>query len=632
MWGAAMKNGWFFSHKLKLRGKITAIFTVVTVIGLLAFSLLVVSLIRGEATRQITERVKADLSVGNILLEASYRGEWKVIDGKLYKGNIEINDNVILIDLIQNLTGDACSIYLGDTRITSTLKQSDQRIVGTKAPQGVAEEVLKTGRTYYDTVDISGQKYYGAYMPLKDKKGEILGMLEIAISDVQAKNAVHSGVFVKIFILCGIIILAIIIVSYLFATRMSGRVNQLVTTMGLAEKGDLTRTAEVNTSDEIGDLATSFNRMIANMRHLIEEVIKTGEVVFDTSKELANNAKHATSATKVVAQAMSEMAVSNTQEQNRIQETSEFITQLNESIKNISNGAQAQANSVNETAGIMGTMANSIEEVSGLAHELQAATGQTTDVAHQGKDAVEKTMQEMERIKNSVFETAGRIQALGEQSNQIGQIIQVIDDIAAQTNLLALNAAIEAARAGEHGKGFAVVADEVRKLAERSSKATKEIAELITTIQSGTEKAVQAMQKDTREVEIGFHLAQDASQALDNIISMIDRAAEQIRIISAAAEEMSSNSNLAVNSVESVAEIAAESLASTEEMTLNSERVVMSVQAMFSLSEETAATAHGVSASAEQLTVSSDEVASFANELTDLSEKLKNSISFFKIK
>ncbi|HWI54811.1 MAG TPA: methyl-accepting chemotaxis protein [Desulfobacteria bacterium] len=627
-----METDGFFNLKLKLRGKITGIFTVVTVIGLLAFSVLVVSLIRGEAARQITERVKADLSVGNILLEASYRGEWKVLDGKLYKGNIEINDNVILIDLIQKLTGDACSIYLGDTRITSTLKQGDQRIVGTKAPQGISQEVLQSGRNYYDMIDISGQNYYGAYIPLKDKKGEIVGMFEIAISDEQAQNAVHSGVFVKIFLVCGIIILAIILVSYVFATRISGQVNQLVTTMGMAEQGDLTRVAEVNTTDEIGDLAKSFNRMISNMRRLIDEVIKIGEVVFRTSKELANNAENATVATKQVARAMVEMAVSNTQEQTRIQETSEFINQLNESIRNIGNGAEAQANSVNDTASVMDRMAHSIEEVAALAQELHSATLQTTDVAHQGKQAVQKTMQEMERIKNSVFETAGRIQALGEQSNQIGQIIQVIDDIAGQTNLLALNAAIEAARAGEHGKGFAVVADEVRKLAERSSHATKEIADLITTIQTGTGNAVQAMQKDTTEVEIGFRLAQDASQALENIISMIDRAAEQIKIISTAAEQMSSNSELAVNSVGAVAAITTESLASTEEMTANSEQVVGAIQAIFSLAEQSATTANGVSDSAGHLTVSSEEVASYANELADLSEKLKNSISFFKIK
>lgn len=627
-----MELGGLFNFKLKLRGKITGIFTVVTVIGLLAFSILVVNLIKGEAARQINDKVKSDLAVGNILLEASYRGEWKVVDGKLYKGNIEINDNIILIDLIRKLTGDDSSIYLGDTRISSTLKQGEQRINGTKAPPGIVDDVLKSGKNYYDAIDISGQKYYAAYMPLKDKKGEILGMFEIAISDEQAQNAVHSGVFVKLFVLCGIIILAIIIVSYVFATRISGRVNQLVNTMGLAEHGDLTRMAEVSTTDEIGDLANSFNRMIGNMRRLIDEVLQIGGVVFNTSKELANNAENTTSATKQVALAMSEMAASNIQEQTRIHETSEFIGQLNESIRNISNGAQIQANSVQDTTNVMDRMVQSIEEVAGMAQELQGANNQTTDVAHQGKQAVEKTMQEMERIKNSVFETAGRIKVLGEQSNQIGQIIQVIDDIAGQTNLLALNAAIEAARAGEHGKGFAVVADEVRKLAERSSKATKEIADLITTIQTGTGKAVEAMQNDTTEVEIGFRVAQDASHALENIISMIDKATQQIKIISTAAEQMSSNTDLVVKSVESVAEITTESLASTEEMTSNSEQVVDSIQAIFSLSEQSAATTNGVSSSAGQLTAASEEVASYANELASLSEKLKNSISFFRIK
>jgi len=277
-------------------------------------------------------------------------------------------------------------------------------------------------------------------------------------------------------------------------------------------------------------------------------------------------------------------------------------------------------------------MAGAILEVANMAQELSANTSQTTAVAGKGREAVGKTLEEMELIKNSVFQTAGQVQALGEQSKEIGQIIQVIDDIAEQTNLLALNAAIEAARAGDHGKGFAVVADAVRKLAERSSKATKEIAELIIAIQTGTQSAVKAMQQNTQEVELGSRLANEAFESLAEIISMIDGAAEQIRNISSAAEEMSANSSQAVESVESVAGVTQENLASTEEMTLSSEQVVSSVSTISGLSENSAATAQEVSASAEELTASSEEVAAHSNKLAELSEKLKNSISIFKTK
>ncbi|WP_242653761.1 methyl-accepting chemotaxis protein [Thermincola potens] len=132
---------------------------------------------------------------------------------------------------------------------------------------------------------------------------------------------------------------------------------------------------------------------------------------------------------------------------------------------------------------------------------VKQVSEQNGAVATNGGQAVERTVKGMLQVKDAVFETARKINELGEQSQKIGEIIQVIDDIAEQTNLLALNAAIEAARAGEHGKGFAVVADEVRKLAERSSKATKEIADLITNIQKGTKVAVESMQVGTREVD-----------------------------------------------------------------------------------------------------------------------------------
>ena len=626
-----MKNSNLF--KIKLKGKITALFTAITMLGLLAFSILVVSLVRGEAANQISQKVKSDLAIGNILIEASYRGEWKVIDGKLYKGNIEMNNNVILINLIEKLTGNACSIFLGDTRITTSIEENGKAILGTKAATEIVEQVLNKGQDFYGVSGVAGEEYYSSYMPIKDGKGSVLGMFEIGIPVEKAMQSANQGVYFKIFALGGVILLAIAICSYIFASTMSKRVCLLATSMGEAERGDLSQniTQECG-SDELGDLAGSYNRMIKNMRNLIDEVMTTGTQVSGTSKELAQNAEQATRATEQVAGAMGELASGSSQVQGNIQTTADLLGQLNESINQINKGAQVQASSVNEASMTIGQMAHSITEVDKMAQDLSSITEETNEVANKGKEAVEKTLNEMEMIKDSVFQAAGQIKSLGEQSSHIGQIIQVIDDIADQTNLLALNAAIEAARAGEHGKGFAVVADEVRKLAERSGKATKEIAELITTIQKGTEKAVQAMEKDTQEVEIGSKLAHDAAQALAEIISMINKATEQIHKISGAADILSEGSTKAVEAIDSVAGITEENLAATDEMTTNSRQVINSVDSIFKLAEGTTETTQAVSASAQELTASSEEVAAFANKLADLSEKLKTSISVFKVK
>ncbi len=625
-----MKDG--ITGRLKLKGRVTALFTIATMVGLLAFSILVVNLVRGEAANQISQKVKSDLAIGNILVEASYRGEWKVINGKLYKGNIEMNDNVILINLIEKLTGDACSIFLGDARITTNIQQDGKAILGTKASPEIVEKVLKQGQDFNGVSDVAGSEYYSAYTPIKDRKGEIVGMFEIGVSAEQAAQSSDKGMYAQIFALGGVILIAMAVFSYLFASSLSKRVNLLATAMGKAEQGDLSQNVDQDCgSDELGDLARSYNSMMENMRKLINEVMTSGAQVFETSKELAHNAEQATRATEQVAGAMGNLAASNAQEQGNIHSTSDLLAQLSESINQINKGAKAQANNVNESSVTIGNMAQSITEVDKMAQDLSGITEETTEVANKGKEAVEKTLNEMEMIKDSVFQTAGQIKSLGEQSNQIGQIIQVIDEIAEQTNLLALNAAIEAARAGEHGKGFAVVADEVRKLAERSGKATKEIAELITAIQKGTEKAVQAMEKDTQEVEVGSKLAYDAAQALAEIISMINKATEQIRQISTAADLLSTGSRKAVEAIDAVAGVTEENLATTEEMTGNSKQVITSVDSIFTLAERTAETTQGVSASAQEITASSEEVAAFANKLAELSEKLKNSISVFRI-
>jgi len=237
----------------------------------------------------------------------------------------------------------------------------------------------------------------------------------------------------------------------------------------------------------------------------------------------------------------------------------------------------------------------------------------------------------MLKVKDAVFETAQRIQDLGVQSQKIGEIIQVIDDIAEQTNLLALNAAIEAARAGEHGKGFAVVADEVRKLAERSGKATKEIAELITNIQRGTKVAVDSMQVGTREVESGVELAQDAGQSLKEIVQGVNTAGEQVHKIMEIINEILTGSEEVSKAVNNVAAITEENSAATEEMSASAEEVNSSMQNIASISEENASGAEEVSASTEELTASIEEISSSSEQLARMAQELQNMVARFKI-
>jgi methyl-accepting chemotaxis protein len=192
----------------------------------------------------------------------------------------------------------------------------------------------------------------------------------------------------------------------------------------------------------------------------------------------------------------------------------------------------------------------------------------------------------MESIKAKVGLSAQKVAEMGQRSEQIGAIVETIDDIASQTNLLALNAAIEAARAGEHGKGFAVVADEVRKLAEKSATATQEIAGLIKGIQYTVNEAVSAMDEGAAEVETGVARANESGQALADILDAAQQVSRQVEEIASAAQQMNASADELIGAMDSVSAVVEENTAATEEMAAQVEEVTASAQSLNAMAQE----------------------------------------------
>ena len=269
---------------------------------------------------------------------------------------------------------------------------------------------------------------------------------------------------------------------------------RLLDEMGSLADGDLTVEATV-TEDITGTIADSFNFAIEELRKLVATVNDTALMVDTATKQTENTAAH------------------------------------------LAKAAEHQAKEINAATESIVSMAASIEEVSGNAERSSDVARHSVEVAHKGGEAVRRTIDGMNAIRETIQETSKRIKRLGESSQEIGNIVELINDIAEQTNILALNASIQASMAGEAGRGFAVVADEVQRLAERSTNATKQIEVLVRTIQSDTNEAVVSMERSTTDVVGGALLAENAGAALDEIEQVSNQIASLVQNISGSARQ-----------------------------------------------------------------------------------------------
>lgn len=494
-------------------------------------------------------------------------------------------------------------------------------------------------------------------------------MLSSGLTNQHLANSSKDHIFTKR-LMIGLMIAAAIIafgIGIYLARSISKAAGQMVATAEeIAQKdlsalalataamaeGDLTQTIsfqvrEVNyrSNDEMGELAQAFNlmvnslqqtglsfsQMMQRLRESVGKISQNAKVLMAASEQLASAANQTGLATTQIANTMQQISRGATQQSESISRTANSMVQMSQAIEGVSKGAQDQTLAVTHVLGTTDQITNAIEQVSSNADAGTKGSALAAKVAREGVLTVSATLTSMQNIQTKVNASAKKVQEMGERSEQIGTIVEMIEEIASQTNLLALNAAIEAARAGEQGKGFAVVADEVRKLAERASGATREIGGLVKDIQTTVTDAVTAMQAGSAEVETGVSQANLAGNALSEILNTAEEVNRQVKEIASSARHMSSLSGELASATHSVSSVVEQNNSATAEMDAGAGEMNIAIENIASVSEENSAAVEEVSASAEEMSAKVAEVNASAHDLAKMAESLMEIVVQFKL-
>lgn len=508
--------------------------------------------------------------------------------------------------------------------------------------------------------------WLSGYAPIYRSNGQREGVLAIDISAEEVITREHQLLWMVVF-MAMVAAIAATGFGWLWAYHITQPLLRMVATaisiaendlniltqrMGSVAYGNLNQSfttstlpIEVSGTDEVATLESSFNQMLArleeignafhqmitNLSALIGEVTESANSLGTASSQLASAADQSGQATNQIVTVIQQVAKGTVHQSQSIDQTTSSVKQMSHAINRVARGAQDQAKAISSASQVTNNINIAIDQVANNAQAVVRDSAEATRQSHRGAETVKETILSMENIRDKVALSARKVEEMGSRSSEIGVIVETIEDIASQTNLLALNAAIEAARAGEQGKGFAVVADEVRKLAEHSSLATKEISVLIKGIQSAVSEAINAMQESANEMEAGVTRANSAGEALNNILETAASVYKRAEDVGKAAAKVRTAASELVEAVDTVSTVIEENTAATEEMSTNSSALTRAVENIAGVSEENSTAVEEASASTEAVLAQVEQVSVSAASLMEMAKGLQKIVAQFSL-
>ena len=362
------------------------------------------------------------------------------------------------------------------------------------------------------------------------------------------------------------------------------------------------------------DLSSQAGTYLSAMSEALKEINEHIQVLAARAEESSTSIQGMTHTTDQVAENMGELGVS-------VRESVASIEEMTFSIKEVAKNVDALSLTAEETSASMNQMDVSIDQVQSNANETARLSEEVTRDAEHGAESILKTIVEIYRIKESSQEAVAVISNLGSRIDAIGQILNVIDEVAEQTNLLALNAAIIAAQAGEHGKGFAVVAEQIKDLAERSGASTKEIADLIKTIQSESRNAIQAVERGAQNVDRGVQVSNEAERALKKILESSEKSTDMVRAIARATVEQAKGSKQVTDSIGRIAETVQQIAAATAEQARGSELIMTTGERMRGISQQVERSSQEQARGGRQVSQAIESIRAMAERLTSMHQE-----------